>query len=82
MGQSNPAAAPQKNLSHVLQRRETTVAYLFLLPALLFFAAFVIVPKWIDFDKNNLVATVTALPVREDVDLPIEEHLIVELYSK
>lgn len=39
-------------------------------------------PKWIDFDKNNLVATVTALPVREDVDLPIEEHLIVELYSK
>ena len=40
------------------------------------------VPKWIDFDKNNLVATVTALPVREDVDLPIEEHLIVELYSK
>ena len=44
MGQSNPAAAPQKNLSHVLQRRETTVAYLFLLPALLFFAAFVIVP--------------------------------------
>ena len=31
MGQSNPAAAPQKNLSHVLQRRETTVAYLFLL---------------------------------------------------
>ena len=44
MGQSNPAAAPQKNLSHVLQRRETTVAYLLLLPALLFFAAFVIVP--------------------------------------
>ena len=40
------------------------------------------VPKWIDFDQNNLVATVVALPARDDIDLPIEEHLIVELYSK
>ena len=39
-------------------------------------------PKWLDFDQNNLVAKVVALPAREDVDLPIEEHLIVELYSK
>ena len=39
-------------------------------------------PKWLDFDKNSLSAKVIALPVREDVDLPIEEHLIVELYSK
>ena len=39
-------------------------------------------PKWLDFDRNNLVAKVVALPVREDIDLPIEEHLIVELYSK
>ena len=39
-------------------------------------------PKWLDFDRNNLVAKVVALPAREDVDLPIEEHLIVELYSK
>ncbi len=41
-----------------------------------------VVPKWLDFDRNNLVAKVTALPAREDIDLPIEEHLIVELYSK
>ena len=39
-------------------------------------------PKGLDFDRNTLAATVTALPVRDDVDLPIEEHLIVELYSK
>ena len=39
-------------------------------------------PKWLDFDKNTLTAKVVALPVREDIDLPIEEHLIVELYSK
>ena len=39
-------------------------------------------PKWLDFDRNNLVAKVVALPAREDIDLPIEEHLIVELYSK
>ncbi len=40
------------------------------------------VPAWIDVDKENAVATITALPTREDVDFPFEEHLIVELYSK
>ena len=39
-------------------------------------------PKWLSFDKNALTATVTALPQRDDVDFPFEEHLIVELYSK
>ena len=39
-------------------------------------------PKWLDFDSANLVGRVTALPDREDIDLTIEEHLIVELYSK
>lgn len=39
-------------------------------------------PKWLDFDRNNLEAKVLAHPLREDIDLPIEEHLIVELYSK
>lgn len=39
-------------------------------------------PKWLDYDANALSAKVTALPVREDIDLPIEEQLIVELYSK
>ena len=39
-------------------------------------------PKWLDYDAENFCAKVTALPAREDIDLPIEEHLIVELYSK
>ena len=39
-------------------------------------------PKWLDYDKNALIAKVIALPTKEDIDLPIEEHLIVELYSK
>ncbi len=40
------------------------------------------VPAWLEVDKENAVATVAALPTREDVDFPFEEHLIVELYSK
>lgn len=39
-------------------------------------------PKWLDLDRNTLQAKVISLPQREDIDLPIEEHLIVELYSK
>ena len=39
-------------------------------------------PKWLEVDKENLTAKVVAIPTKEDVDFPIEEHLIVELYSK
>ena len=35
-----------------------------------------------EIDKENFSATVTQLPVREDITLPIEEQLIVELYSR
>ena len=45
-------------------------------------APVVLVPQWLEREKNALKGTVTRLPVREDIDLPIEEHLIVELYSK
>ena len=45
-------------------------------------APVVLVPQWLDRQKDALKGTVTRLPVREDVDMPIEEHLIVELYSK
>lgn len=41
-----------------------------------------VIPKWLEFDSENLVGKVAALPAREDIDLPIKEHLIVELYSK
>ena len=39
-------------------------------------------PQWLDVDKKNATAKVIALPKREDVEFPFEEHLIVELYSK
>ena len=40
------------------------------------------IPKWMEFDAANMVGKIVALPTREDIDLPVEEHLIVELYSK
>ena len=45
-------------------------------------AIIVNVPQWLEKERNTLKGTVTKLPAREDIDLPIEEHLIVELYSK
>ncbi|MFY9381519.1 MAG: 30S ribosomal protein S4 [Eubacteriales bacterium] len=41
-----------------------------------------LVPKWLDVDRNNIVARVLAVPARDDVDFDINEQLIVELYSK
>ena len=40
------------------------------------------VPQWLELDKGNFRGTVAALPEREDITMPVEEHLIVELYSK
>ena len=42
----------------------------------------VTVPQWLDREKNALKGTVVKMPERADIDMPIEEHLIVELYSK
>lgn len=39
-------------------------------------------PKWLDFDPATLTGTVLAAPTREDIDMGIQEHMIVELYSK
>jgi len=41
-----------------------------------------VVPKWIEMDKEALVGKVVALAQRDDIDYEVEEHLIVELYSK
>ena len=41
-----------------------------------------VAPKWLDMDKNTLQGKVIALPARDDIDYEVEEHLIVELYSK
>lgn len=41
-----------------------------------------IVPDWLSADHDNLKGTVVALPNREQIDIPVNETLIVELYSK
>ena len=38
--------------------------------------------NWLDIDRDNYKGRVTALPKREDINLPVNEQLIVELYSK
>lgn len=39
-------------------------------------------PNWVSTDYEKLSGEIVGLPNREDIDLPIEEHLIIELYSK
>ncbi len=45
-------------------------------------AVFVTVPEWLSLDRDELKGTVTRMPERADVDFPVEEHLIVEHYSR
>ena len=40
------------------------------------------IPEWLELDSKNLSAKVVRLVNREEIDLPVEEHLIIELYSK
>ena len=40
------------------------------------------IPEWLEKDNEKLQVKVLRLASREDVDIPVEEHLIVELYSK
>ena len=40
------------------------------------------IPAWLDLNRDNLEAKVLALPERDQISTPVEEHLIVELYSK
>ena len=46
------------------------------------FAAHGSAPTWLEIDRENLKGRVLALPKREDIQLPVNEQLIVELYSK
>ena len=41
-----------------------------------------VVPKWLDMNKETLTGKVVALAQRDDIDYEVQEHLIVELYSK
>ena len=40
------------------------------------------IPDWLEADPENLTGTVKELPAREAIDVPVDEMLIVELYSK
>ena len=40
------------------------------------------VPQWLDLEKDNLKGVIKGLPVREDLTMPMQEQLVVELYSK
>jgi small subunit ribosomal protein S4 len=40
------------------------------------------VPQWLEVDKDSFEGTIKAMPVREDITLPIQEQLVVELYSR
>ena len=46
------------------------------------FAAHQNAPNWLEIDRDNYKGRVLALPKREDIQLPVNEQLIVELYSK
>jgi small subunit ribosomal protein S4 len=40
------------------------------------------IPEWLSFDTGSLSGRVASLPTREQINLPVQEQLIVELYSK
>ena len=40
------------------------------------------VPEWLQFDTEEMSAKVASIPTREQINLPVQEQLIVELYSK
>ena len=42
----------------------------------------IVMPKWLEFNSDSLEGKIIALPTREDIDLNIKEHLIIELYSR
>ena len=42
----------------------------------------IVVPKWLEFNTSSMKGKILALPRRDDIDLNIQEHMIVELYSR
>ena len=40
------------------------------------------IPGWLELDADNMIGRMVAFPSREDIDIPVQEHLIVELYSR
>jgi len=42
----------------------------------------IVMPKWLEFNTDTMIGKILDLPKRDDIDLNIQEHLIIELYSK
>ncbi|MDD2446043.1 MAG: S4 domain-containing protein, partial [Clostridia bacterium] len=42
----------------------------------------IVMPKWLEFNSDTLTGKIVALPERDDIDMNIREHLIIELYSR
>lgn len=42
----------------------------------------IVMPKWLEFNTDALAGRILALPKREDIDMNVKEHLIIELYSR
>jgi small subunit ribosomal protein S4 len=40
------------------------------------------IPQWLTFDANTITGRILSMPTREQINLPVQEQLIVELYSK
>ena len=40
------------------------------------------IPEWLSFDAGSMSGRIVSLPTREQINLPVQEQLIVELYSK
>ena len=40
------------------------------------------IPEWLSFDQNTITGRINSMPTREQINLPVQEQLIVELYSK
>lgn len=71
----------QVKVGDVISVRENSKK-LVLLEASREFASHQVPPQWLTMDAANLTGKVIALPKREDINLPVNEQLIVELYSK
>jgi len=40
------------------------------------------IPEWLSLHEDGLTATIVSLPSREQIDVPVQEHMVVELYSR
>lgn len=71
----------QVNVGEEIAIREGSLK-LVILEAAKGFASHQTAPTWLEIDRENYKGRVLALPRREDINLPVNEQLIVELYSK